>query len=86
MSGKDKVDPRIFFNLAAEGEGPRTRRAEGVRNIRSDRANLDIRRYSFSQRVVNRWNSLPDSLKEAGTVLGFKIGYDELEEGGRLGA
>jgi ribonuclease P/MRP protein subunit RPP40 len=86
MSGKDKVDPRIFFNLAAEGAGPRTRRAEGVRNIRSDRANLDIRRYSFSQRVVNRWNSLPDSLKEAGTVLGFKIGYDELVEGGRLGA
>jgi ribonuclease P/MRP protein subunit RPP40 len=78
MSGKDKVDPGIFFNLAAEGAGPRTRRAEGVRNIRPDRAKLDIRRYSFSQRVANRWNSLPDNLKRAKTVLAFKIGYDEM--------
>jgi hypothetical protein len=57
-----------------------------VRNIRPDRAKLDIRRYSFSQRVANRWNSLPDSLKGTMTVLGFKIGYDELVESGRLGA
>ena len=25
MSGKDKVDPRTFFDLAEEGSGPRTR-------------------------------------------------------------
>ena len=47
---------------------------------------MDIRRYSFSQRVVNTWNSLPDSLKGVKTVLGFKIGYDEWVRGGRLGA
>ena len=57
-----------------------------VRNIRPDRAKLGIRRYSFSQRVANRWNSLPDNLKRAKTVLEFKIGYDEMVEGGRLGA
>ena len=48
-----------------------------MHNIRVVRARLDIRRYSFNQREVNTWNSLPDSLKGVGTVLGFKIGYAE---------
>ena len=39
-------------------------------------ARLDIRRYSFSHRVVNLWNSLPNNIKEVETVLAFKIGYD----------
>ena len=85
MTGKDKIDPGLFFDLAAEGPGPRTRRAAGVHSIRGVRSRLDIRRYSFSQRVVNTWNSLPDSLKGVTTVLGFKIGYDEWVSGGRLG-
>ena len=49
----------------------------GVYNIRAVNDRLDIRRNSFSQRVVNTWNSLPDSLKGVGTVLGFKTGFDE---------
>ena len=36
-------------------------------NIRGSNDRLDI-----SQRVVNTWNSLPDSLKGVGTVLAFK--------------
>jgi hypothetical protein len=44
------------------------------------------RRYSFSQRVFNSWNSLPDSLKGVETVLVFKVGYNEWVEGGRVGA
>ena len=67
--------------MVADGEGLRTRRGTGVFNIRGSNDRLDI-----SQRVVNTWNSLPDSLKGVGTVLGFKIGYDEWVSGGRLGA
>ena len=77
MLGKDKVDPRLLFDVGGEGETPRTRGEARV---------LDIRRYSFSHRVVNTWNSLPDSLKGVGTLLGFKIGYNEWVSGGRLGA
>jgi hypothetical protein len=40
-----------------------------VLNIRGRNDRLDIRRNSFSQRVVN--TSLPDSLKGVGTVLAF---------------
>ena len=86
MSGKDKVEPGVFFDLVAEGAGPRTRAVTGVQNIRVVGSRLDLRRYSFSQRVVNMWNSLPDTLKGVGTVLGFKVGYDEWMSGGRLGA
>ena len=75
MTGKDKVDPRTFFDMAEEGAGPRTRLVAGVHNIRETRSRLDIRRYSFSQRVASTWNSPKQlSLKGVGTVLGFKIG------------
>ena len=88
LTGKDRVDPRTIFDLAGEAPGPRTREAGGVHSIRRQavRPSLDIRRYTFSQRVVNTWNQLPDSLKAVNTVLAFKIGYDEWVSGGRLGA
>ena len=73
MTGKKEINPGLFFELVREGGGPRTRRARGVNNISLVQARLDIRRYSYSQRVVNTWNSLPDSTKGAGTVLEFKI-------------
>ena len=32
MPRKNKIDPSVFFDLAAEGAGPRTGRADGVTN------------------------------------------------------
>ena len=64
----------------AGSRSPSHQRAQAVR------PKLDIRRFSFSQRVISTWNQLPDSLKGVGTVLAFKIGYDEWVSGGRLGA
>ena len=55
-------------------------------NIQKTRSRLDIRRYSFNQRVASTCNSLPSSLKGVGTVLGFKIGYVKWVNAGRLGA
>ena len=86
LSGKDELKPRMFFDLAAEEAGPRMRKVDGVRNIRPAGSKMDIRRYSFSQRVTNPWNSLPNSLKGVGTVEGFKIKFDEFVMSGRLGA
>ena len=50
------------------------------------KSKLEVRRHSFSQRVITTWNMLPDNLKEVGTVLQFKIGYDAWVGQGRLGA
>jgi hypothetical protein len=51
----------------------------GVHHIRAQavRSKLDIRRFSFSQRVISTCNLPPDSLKGVGTTLAFKIGYDK---------
>ena len=88
LSGLDKVEPGLIFGLDGEGPGPRTRQAAGTHRIKKQRTQpkSDIRRHSFSQRVVTSWNTLPDSLKEVQTVLAFKIGYDDWVRGGRLGA
>ena len=34
MSGKDKVEPGLFFDLVADGAGPRTKAARGAQNMR----------------------------------------------------
>ena len=81
MSGKDKVDPGVLFTLP--GEERLTRQTAGVHPIRSQvvKPKLDIRRNTFSQRVVTPWNSLPDRVKAVGTVDGFKAMYDEWVRG-----
>mgnify|MGYP003438983011 CR=1 FL=1 len=36
-------------------------------------ARLDIRKYSFSHRVVDNWNALPQSLIDCKTLDNFKV-------------
>ena len=62
MSGKEKVEPGVFFDMMTEGAGPRTRAATGAHNIRARGYRLDIRKHSFSLRVPAQWNSLPDRI------------------------
>ena len=37
----------------------------------------DLRRYCFSARIVNIWNSLPNSIVDASTVNAFKTQLDK---------
>ena len=41
-----------------------------------EKANLNIRKYFFSNRVTTAWNSLPGEVKEAMSVNAFKNKYD----------
>ena len=45
------------------------------------RARLDVRIYSFSNRVVDLWNSLPDSVISAETVFTFETRLDDYWKG-----
>ena len=82
------MDPRLIFTMGGAGPGPRTRQTTGIHHISKQIAKpkTDIRRHAFSQRVVDTWNALPESLKGVDTVLAFKVGFDEWVKAGRLGA
>ena len=45
--------------------------------LKVERSNHNVRQYSFSQRVVPIWNSLPDDLVSAPTLNSFKNGLDK---------
>ena len=70
--GLSKVDYRSFFKL---NQNSRTRGHKY--KFEKCRSKLDIRKYFFSQRVVNEWNNLPASVLEAESVNGFKNRYDK---------
>ena len=46
--------------------------------LEAAKCNLDVRKHFFSNRVVEKWNALPETLKSADSVDAFKRGYDEL--------
>ena len=74
LSGKEKVDPTSWFTMASEGERV-TRQSADPLNIRPGAPRLDIRRYFYSQRVVDSWNSLPTEIKNSLSVTAFKNAY-----------
>jgi len=43
----------------------------------AERCHLDIRKNVFSNRIVQKWNSLPIEVREADSVNSFKILYDD---------
>ena len=46
-------------------------------NLTMPKSRLDVRKYSFSHRVVSPWNNLPNTVKQAESVNSFKNLYDE---------
>jgi len=74
MNGKDNVSRKTWFDMASDGQRA-TRQAADPLNIRPKAARLEIRRNFFSQRVVEKWNSVPAKVKSAESVMSFKNGY-----------
>ena len=60
-----------LFTLAGQNEGMRTRRTAGTNSLSSQFARTDIRKYSFAVRTVDKWNNLPDTVRQAETQLSF---------------
>ena len=72
IKGFDRVDCSKFFTIKSNS---RTRGHSF--KIEKRRSRLEIRRNFFSQRIVNKWNSLPDSVVNADSVNSFKNRYDK---------
>ena len=71
LNGVEKIDYNILIQRA-EKTGIRGHSYKLVKH----RARLDLRQFYFSNRVVNTWNSLPESVVVAGTVNSFKARLD----------
>jgi hypothetical protein len=86
LGGVGNIQSEKFFSKIGEREGARTRTVAGFNNLESKRARTELRKNPFSLRVIQSWNGLPDSVKEAGSVLAFKNGIKTfIENGGRPG-
>ena len=72
---KDDVDPQTWFKMASESDR-HTRQSSNPWNLSTGTGNNDVRLNFFSIRVVEQWNSLPDSVKSAETMNSFKNSYD----------
>ena len=82
----ENVEPTYFFSISSAKHTHGTRQAVTVSEDGSStsptlglvkgRSRLELRSNFFSQRVVNKWNSLPDSICNAVSVNAFKNKYD----------
>ena len=67
VNGYEDVDRNMFCKLK---EGSRTRGHKAA--LVKEQCRLDMRKYSFSQRVINERNKLPDDCVNASSVNMFK--------------
>ena len=77
ISGKEKVDPGKFFQLAT------FRGRSHSKKIYRKYSRLNVRKYWFTQRVATKWNGLSPAEVEAGKTSSFKARYDKNEESRR---
>ena len=73
----DNIKEDSLFTRRTAGSATTTRLSSSPFNLEHKRSNLNIRRNSFSNRVVDPWNKLPNFVKESPTLLSFKKDYDK---------
>ena len=70
VNGED-VDRNMFFKFK---DGSRTRGPKAA--LVKEQCRLNMRKYSFSQRVINQWNKLPNDCVNASSLNMFKNRID----------
>ena len=71
MNGFENINRSMFFSLKKDS---RTRGHEV--KLLKDQCRLDIRKYSFSQRTINEWNTMSTDYATASSVNMFKNKVD----------
>ena len=67
LNGYEDVDRNMFFKLK---EGSRTRGHKAA--LVKEQCRLDMRKYSFSLRMINEWNKPPNDCVNGSSVNMFK--------------
>ena len=76
LNRHDKVDETKWFRRVDTSRQTATRLSTCPHNLQLGNVRLDTRKHFFSQRVVVKWNNLPEHVKEAVSINGFKNAYD----------
>ena len=76
LNGFQNTDPTTWFDTATRPDGAITRQVSSTHGLRLRPSRLDLRKYFFSVRAAKTWNGLPDDVRSATTVNGFKSAYD----------
>ena len=79
VNGYEDVDRNMFLKLK---EGSRTRGHKAA--LVKEQRRLDMRKYSFSQRVTNEWNKLSNECVNASSVNMFKNKICQISDKGGL--
>ena len=76
----DKVEEKDLFRRAADtGTNDRvTRQRSNPLNLQGERARKDLRKYSFTSRVVKPWNDLKEEIKGIKRLDQFKHSLKQL--------
>ena len=61
----------VNVNILFEPVGDHITRGHSLKLLKQ-RSNLDLRKYFFSERVVNRWNALDEDAVSADSINAFK--------------
>ena len=74
LKGFDKVDYRKYFSIS------NTTTRGHLLKLHKSRSRLDLRKYFFSQRVVDMWNKLPEEVVESKSINEFKNRLDKYDK------
>ena len=83
----DMIEVYKILHGVHDNVGPQLTRVEGnitrghSMRLKVNRCRYDIRKYSFSNRIVNVWNSLPEEVVTACSVNAFKNRLDRFWQG-----
>ena len=81
LNGFDKVDSSKWFTTYGQNPTRNTRQSNYRNNlIQLNVPKSDIRKHFFSQRVVQDWNALPESIKDSRSIKSFKDSYDSFKD------
>ena len=66
-----KVGPELIYNI-------RKVTRENDFRLLKNRSHYDLRKFSFTSRIVNIWNSLPSAVVDVNSVEVFKSRLDKM--------
>ena len=77
INGVDRMDKAHILKHVDPNRENNTRLNSFHLNLTKKTAKTTLRQHFFSNRIIDQWNGLPNSMKDASSVISFKNMYDK---------